>query len=168
LLQIQIRSENKTNTSRLRALGRKWFVLKILWEITFVLRHPTKKKNCCWRPQYVSDGYNTWLLFLWCDINRIHKCVNSYVSRLDTTDGKEQILIGLRHTPPFFRRCGHPRTHTQVSEDYKTPINLPSNIILQITWCEGANWKIRSSALQEICTWRQEKFVRAKGTLILF
>ena len=116
---------------------------------------------CCWRPQYVSDGYNTWLLNIWCDINKIHKCVNSYVSRLDTTDGKEQILIGTRHTPPFFRRHGHPRTHTQVSEDKKTPINLPSNIFLQLTWWEGTNWKIRSSALQEICTWRQEKFFQS-------
>ena len=126
-------------------------------------RHPTKFFFfCCWRPQYVSDGYNTWLLNIWCDINKIHKCVNSYVSRLDTTDGKEQILIGTRHTPPFFRRHGHPRTHTQVSEDKKTPINLPSNIFLQLTWWEGTNWKIRSSALQEICTWRQEKCFRAK------
>ena len=32
---------------------------------------------------------------------------------------QEQFLIGSRHMPPFFRRCGHLRTPTQVSEDFK-------------------------------------------------
>ena len=35
---------------------------------------------------------------------------------------QEQFLIGSRHMPPFFRRCGHLRTPTQVSEEFKTPI----------------------------------------------
>ena len=85
-----------------------------------------------------------------------------------TTDGKEQILIGLRHTPLFFRRCGHPRTHTQVSEDLKTPINLRSNIILQGYVVCGYKLQNQIQHPPEICTWKIGKVFRAKGTLILF
>ena len=70
---------------------------------------------------------------------------------------QEQFLIGSRQLPPFFRRCGHLRTPTQVSEDFKTPIKILSNIILQLAeFFVVAKWK-SNPASNYLCGWKIEE-----------
>ena len=80
---------------------------------------------------------------------------------------QEQFLIGSRQLPPFFRRCGHLRTPTQVSEDLKTPIKNWAILFFKDMQILGANWN-SNPASSRLCTWRKAKSNRPNGTWRLF
>ena len=98
----------------------------------------------------------------------IHKYVPTVTLAVWTfTDGKKHFSIGWRHTPPFFRRCGDHRTHTQVSEDFKTPIILPKQYYSSSYRSKEFELEIKSSILPALYS-EKGKIVRAKGTLKFF
>ena len=134
--------------------------MKILFEITF--NFEASNKNFLVNALEFFNGCCNVSLILCCDIYIVIKCFCSYVSRWSDYRWQRTNFDWIKLHTSFFRRCGHPQTHTQVSEDFKTPINSPSNIILEITCFLDANWKIKSSILQESVRGSLEKFSELK------
>ena len=110
-------SENKTNNLN-NTRARYEF---ISFENTQRITDPSEasNKNFFCRKTSNFNGSCNVTLHLWCDINIYINGVCSYVCRWKNYRWQHLILIGSRQMPPFFRRCGHLRTPTQVSEDFK-------------------------------------------------
>ena len=67
------------------------------------------------------------------------------------TDGKNKFGLEADRCPPFFQRYGHLHIPTQLSEDFKTPIKISSNIILQVAEIMIAKWK-SNPAYSKLCS----------------
>ena len=158
-------SENKTNNLN-NTRARYDF---ISFENTQRITDPSEASNkifFCRKTSNFNGSCNV-TLHLWCDINIYINGVCSYVCRWKNYRWQQLILIGSRQMPPFFQRCGHLRTPTQVSEDLKTPIKNWAILFFKDTEILGANWN-SNPASSRLCTWRKAKSNRPNGTWRLF
>ena len=157
-------SENKTYTSFYARLVESHLSWKNSENYRSKKRHQTI--FFCRKTSNFNGSCNV-TLHLWCDINIYINGVCSYVCRWKNYRWQQLILIGSRQMPPFFRRCGHLRTPTQVSEDFKTPIKNWAILFFKNTEILGANWN-SNPASSRLCTWRKAKSNRPNGTWRLF
>ena len=92
----------------------------------------------------------------------IHKCVNSYVSRLNKLQMARNIFWLDEGTLPHFSEGAGTTEHTRKCRRIlKHQSYCPSNIILQVTDLKSSNWKSNPASSQP-CTRRKEKLSELK------
>ena len=92
-----------------------------------------------------------------CDINTVHKCVCSYVSRWKDYRWQRTNFDWSKTHAPFSEGAGIPKHIRRCRRFFKHQSICIAILFFKVSWGLGANWKIKSSILQESVLGRLEK-----------